>query len=213
MQTLKLVVSCLAIWLVACNGKAPGEETPRIGVTGQEKSTEDFEKDNPKWKFAAGKWERRKSGTSTVLAQTAETSPWAVAILEDLKFSDVDVTVRFRPVSGKDDASGGIIFRAKDARNYFVVRANGLEDNFRLYTMKDGSRKQLATAKVDPPKLGEWHTLRVVAKGSKIQAYLNGKLQIDHEDKTYADGYVGLWTKADSVTEFDDLEASGTVVR
>jgi hypothetical protein len=213
MQTLKFLVSCFAIWLVASGGKAPRAETPHRGAAGQEKVTEDFEKDNPKWKFAAGTWERRKSGTSTVLAQTADTQPWAVAILEDLKFSDVDVTVRFRPVSGKDDASGGIIFRAKDAKNYFIVRANGLEDNFRLYTMKDGLRKQLASAKVDAPKLGEWHTMRVVAKGSKIQAYLNGKPEIDHEDKTYADGYLGLWTKADSVTEFDDLEASGTVVK
>jgi hypothetical protein len=172
----------------------------------QEKIVDTFEQDNPKWKFAAGKWERR----SGVLAQTAETQPWAVAILEDKKFADVDVSVKFRPISGKEDASGGVIFRAKDATNYYLVRANGLEDNFRLYTMKDGSRNQLASAKVDAPKLGEWHTIRVVAKGAKIQAFLNGKLQIDHEDKTYADGYVGLWTKADSVTEFDDLEASGS---
>ena len=177
---------------------------------GQEKFKEDFEKDNPKWVFASGKWERRASGGSQVLAQTAETQPWAVALLEDKKFSDVDVSVRFRPISGKEDASGGIIFRAKDAKNYYVVRANGLEDNFRLYTMTDGNRKQLASAKVDPPKLGEWHTIRVVAKGAKIQAYLNGKLTLEHQDATYKDGWVGLWTKADSVTEFDDLEAAGS---
>jgi hypothetical protein len=213
MRILKRAIPALALWLAACNGKAPGVETPGMAVAAQEKVTEDFEKDNPRWKFAAGKWERRKSGESMVLAQTAETQPWAVAILEDLKFSDVDVSVRFRPVSGKEDASGGIIFRAKDARNYLLVRANGLEDNFRLYALKDGNRKQLATAQVDPPKLGEWSTLRVVAKGSKIQAYLNGKLRLDHEDKSSAEGYLGLWTKADSVTEFDDLEASGSPVK
>lgn len=176
-----------------------------VVAAGQERVKDDFEKDNAKWKFAAGKWERRGG----VLAQTAETQPWAVAILEERKFGDVDVTVKFRPISGKEDASGGIVFRAHDAKNYYLVRANGLEDNFRLYTMKEGSRSQLASAKVDAPKLGEWHTIRVVAKGTKIQAYLDGKLKIDHEDKTYAEGYVGLWTKADSVTEFDDLEATG----
>jgi hypothetical protein len=176
-----------------------------VAVAAQETVKDDFEKDNPKWKFAAGKWERR----SGVLAQTAETQPWAVAILEDKKFGDVDVTVKFKPISGKEDASGGILFRARDAKNYYLVRANGLEDNFRLYTMKDGSRSQLASAKVDAPKIGEWHTMRVVAKGAKIQAYLDGKLKLDHEDKTYAEGYVGLWTKADSVTEFDDFEAAG----
>jgi hypothetical protein len=200
------MILVFAAALAACNGKPPGDDAPRSVVATQEKMMDDFEKDNPKWKFAAGKWERR----SGVLAQTAETQPWAVAILEDRKFADVDVTVKFRPISGKEDASGGILFRAKDAKNYYVVRANGLEDNFRLYTMKDGSRNQLASAKVNAPKLGEWHTMRVVAKGPKIQAYLNGKLLIDHEDKTYADGYVGLWTKADSVTEFDDLDASGS---
>jgi hypothetical protein len=196
----------LAAWLTACNGKAPGEDTPRVAVATQDKLVEDFEKDNPKWKFAVGTWVRRAG----VLAQTAETPSWGVAILEDKKFADVEVSVKFRPVSGKGDASGGVIFRARDANNYYVVRGNALEDNFRLYTMKDGTRAVLASVKVSAPKLGEWHGLRVVAKGAKIQAYLDGKLLIDHEDKTYSDGYVGLWTKADSVTEFDDLEASGS---
>src|SRR6185436_4323849 len=80
-----------------------------LAVAAQETVKDDFEKDNPKWKFAAGKWERR----SGVLAQTAETQPWAVAVLEDRKFADVDVTVKFRPVSGKEDASGGSLFRAR----------------------------------------------------------------------------------------------------
>jgi hypothetical protein len=66
---------------------------------------------------------------------------------------------------------------------------------------------------VEPPKAGEWHTIRVVAKGKKIQAYLGDKLLLDHEDGTFADGYVGLWTEADSVTEFDDLDASGSAVK
>ncbi|MBI3857989.1 MAG: DUF1080 domain-containing protein [Planctomycetes bacterium] len=199
---MKSSPAIVALLLAACVGRAPAAEP-------QEKFKEDFEQDNSKWKFAAGKWERRAG----VLAQTAETQPWAAAILEDKKFADLDVTVRFRPLSGKEDASGGLIFRAKDSKNYYVVRANSLEDNFRLYTMTEGKRKQLATAKVDPPKLGEWHTLRVVVKGSKIQASLDGKLHIDHDDQTYAEGYVGLWTKADSVTEFDDLEISGTAVK
>jgi hypothetical protein len=192
---MKMLAMGLALWTMAQGG---------------DKMKDDFEKENPRWKFTEGKWERRKSGESTVLAQTAEAQPWAAAILEDPKFTDVDVAVRFKPVSGKEDASGGIIFRARDGKNYFVVRANALEDNFRLYTIVDGKRKMLATAKVDPPKLGEWHRLRVVAKGKKVQAYLDGKMHLDHEDGTFTEGYVGLWTKADSVTEFDDLEATGT---
>lgn len=206
---MKSGLATLALLLLACDGPAPAADAPRRSLALQDTQKEDFEKDNPKWTYAAGKWERRKSGDSTVLAQTAETQPWAVALLEDRKYADVDVTVKFKPISGKEDASGGLIFRGKDAKNYFLVRANALENNFRLYTLKDGSRNQLASAKVDEPRLGAWSTIRVVAKGSRIQAYLNGKLQIDHEDKTYTEGWVGLWTKADSVTEFDDLEASG----
>ena len=169
--------------------------------------------ENPKWKFVAGQWGRRASGGRQVLAQTTETQPWAVAILEDQKFSDVDVSVRFRPISGKEDASGGIIFRAKDGRNYFLVRANALENNFRLYTLVNGKRSTIASARVKEPSLGAWHSIRVVALGPKIQAYLNGTLLLDHSDKTFTDGWLGLWTKADSVTEFADLEVTGTVVK
>ena len=169
--------------------------------------------ENPKWKFVAGQWGRRASDGRQVLAQTAETQPWAVAILEDQKFSDVDVSVRFRPISGKEDASGGIIFRAKDGRNYFLVRANALENNFRLYTLVNGKRSTIASARVTEPSLGAWHSIRVVASGPKIQAYLNGTLLLDHSDKTFTDGWLGLWTKADSVTEFADLEVTGTVVK
>src|SRR5215469_12774771 len=126
---------------------------------------EDLGAENPKWNFVAGRWVRRSSGGRQVLAQIAETQPWAVAILEDRRFDDVDVTVRFRPISGKEDASGGIIFRARDGKNYFLVRANALENNFRLYTMISGQRRLIASARVTEPSLGEWHTLRVVAQG------------------------------------------------
>ena len=172
--------------------------------------TYDLGAENPKWKFAAGQWVRRASGGRQVLAQTAATQPWAVAVLEDQKFEDVDVSVRFRPVSCKEDASGGIIFRAKDGRNYFLVRANALENNFRLYAIVNGKRSTIASARVEEPKLGTWHTIRVVATGPRLQAYLDNAPLLDHQDKTFTEGWVGLWTKADSVTEFADLEVSGT---
>ena len=186
-----------------------------LGATAEEKTSMKYDLgvENPKWKFVAGQWGRRASGGRQVLAQTTETQPWAVAILEDHKFSDVDVSVRFRPISGKEDASGGIIFRARDGRNYFLVRANALENNFRLYTLVNGKRSTIASSRVKEPSLGAWHSIRVVALGPKIQAYLNGTLLLDHSDKTFTDGWLGLWTKADSVTEFADLEVAGTVVK
>src|SRR5262249_46369317 len=75
-------------------------------------------------------------------------------------------------------------------------------EQLRLYTIVNGKRSTIASARVTEPKLGVWHTIRVVAVGPKIQAYLNGAMLLDHQDKTFADGWVGLWTKADSVTEF-----------
>jgi Domain of Unknown Function (DUF1080) len=198
---MKRVVMFLVAVVVATFTVAAGETATMKYDLGAE---------NGKWKFVAGQWVRRASGDRKVLAQTVETQPWAVAVLEDKKFADVDVSVRFRPVSGREDASGGIIFRARDGQNYLLVRANALENNFRLYTMVNGKRSTIASARVTEPKLGVWHAIRVVATGPKIQAYLNGTMLLDHEDKTFTDGWVGLWTKADSVTEFADLEITGT---
>jgi 3-keto-disaccharide hydrolase len=211
---MKSALAVLVLLAVSAGayGIEAATDVPRLAITSPEKTSmkDDLGKENPKWKFVAGHWTRRPSGGRQVLAQDAETQPWAVAILEDKKFDDIDLTVRFRPVSGKEDASGGIIFRAKDGRNYLLVRANALENNFRLYTMVNGKRSTIASARVTEPKLGEWHRIRVVAKGPNVQAYLDDALLLDHEDKTFTGGWVGLWTKADSVTEFADLEITGT---
>ncbi len=147
MKVILAVFSLLAPSVYAIAG-AP--DTPRLVITSPETLTmkEELTTANPKWKFVAGRWVHRASGSRQVLAQTAETQPWAVAILEDQKFDDVDVAVRFRPVSGKEDASGGLIFRARDGQNYLLARANALENNFRLYTMVAGQRRVIASAKV-----------------------------------------------------------------
>jgi hypothetical protein len=209
---MKIALAVLLLVAASAYGLGAATDVPRLAITSAEKTSmkDDLGKENPKWKFVAGQWTRRSSGGRQVLAQVVETQPWAVAILEDQKFDDLDATVRFRPISGKEDASGGIIFRAKDGRNYLLVRANALENNFRLYTMVNGKRSTIASTTVSEPRLGEWHKIRVVAKGPKIQAYLDDSLLLDHEDKTFMSGWVGLWTKADSVTEFADLEVLGT---
>jgi len=200
---MRLMVTALLLMVATCAMAA--EEKTSVKY--------DLGLENPKWKFVAGQWVRRASGGRQVLAQTVETQPWAVALLEDQKFADVDVSVHFRPISGKEDASGGIIFRARDARNYLLIRANALENNFRLYTIVNGKRSTIASARVTEPSLGAWHSIRVVATGPRIQGYLDGTPLLDHEDKTFAVGWVGLWTKADSVTEFADLEVTGTPVK
>jgi len=209
---MKVALAVLSLLALGAYKIDAATDAPQLAITSPERTSmkDDLGTENPKWKFVAGQWIRRSSGDRRVLAQVAETQPWAVAILEDQRFDDVDVTVRFRPVSGKEDASGGIIFRAKDGRNYFLVRANALENNFRLYAIVNGKRSTIASARVEEPKLGTWHTIRVVAAGPRVQAYLDNAALLDHQDKTFTEGWVGLWTKADSVTEFADLEVSGT---
>jgi len=160
------------------------------------------------WKTVDGRWsvEEAKDAPSgkKVLVQRAVENQFNVIVAPGGPYTDADVSIRFKPISGREDASGGIVFRFSDGR-YYVVRANALEDNFRLYYY-DRGRHQLATATVQPPALGQWHTLRVVAVGDHIQAYLNGQLLLNHRDSRFRSGQIGLWTKSDSVTAFDDLE-------
>ena len=159
------------------------------------------------WKTVDGQWtvEEMPGAPSgkQVLVQRAVRNDFNVIVAPGGPYTDVDVSVRFKPISGREDASGGIVFRFFEGR-YYVVRANALEDNFRLYYY-DRGRHQLATARVQPPALGQWHTLRVVAVGDHIQSYLNGQLLLDHQDSRFRSGQIGLWTKSDSVTAFDDL--------
>ncbi len=141
------------------------------------------------------------------LVQRGTKNEFNVVVAPPGPYTDVDVSMKFKPISGREDASGGIVFRFTDGK-YYVVRANALEDNFRLYYY-DRGRRQIATARVKAPELGQWHTVRVVALGDHVQAWLDGKLHLDHRDSRFKSGRVGLWTKADSITAFDDLTIRG----
>jgi 3-keto-disaccharide hydrolase len=159
-----------------------------------------------------GKWvvkaEAGAPSGGNVLAQVdADTTDYRfpVAIASAPSLADVRLSVRCKPVSGKVDQACGLIFRAADPDNYYLTRANALEDNVRLYHLVKGKRVQFAgwNGKV---KSGVWHELRVDAKGDHFQVYFDGTPVIDATDKTFSEaGKVGLWTKADSVTYFDDL--------
>ena len=189
-----------------------GKEHMELQPSGGQVDKFDFERKGiEEWKTVAGKWTVEEVAAAPsgkrVLMLRPQGSDFNVIVAPGGPYSDVDVSVRFMPISGKEDASGGIIFRFSEGK-YYVVRANALENNFRLYYYDNG-RRQLATATVQPPALGQWHTLQVVAVADHIRAYLNGKLLLDHRDSRFRSGQVGLWTKADSVTAFDDLEIKG----
>ncbi|MBI1389428.1 MAG: DUF1080 domain-containing protein [bacterium] len=129
-----------------------------------------------------------------------------VALKNEPRLLDAFIKVEVRALSGTEDQGGGPVWRAIDGNNYYTARWNPLEDNFRVYFVKDGDRKQLASAdvKLDPKK---WHSIAIQMRGSHIEAYLDGKLELEVDDETFAaPGRVGLWTKADACTAFDDLK-------
>ena len=155
----------------------------------------------PKWAVEA---DPTAPSPGRVLRQSGNAAfPWCVR--NDSALSDGWVEVRFRPISGREDQAGGVVWRWKDGGNYYVARANALENNVSLYHVEGGSRKTLKY--VDAPVArGAWHTLRVDFAGTRIAVSLNGKRAIEFDDNHIGGaGKVGVWTKADSVTAFDDF--------
>lgn len=147
------------------------------------------------------------SGTH-VLTQTSSAGPnrlFNLCVADDTEYQDLEVTVSLKAVTGRFDRGGGPVWRYRDENNYYVARHNPLENNYRLYKVVDGRRTQLGTADVTIPS-GTWYTLRVVHRGSHIQCFLNDEPYLDVMDDTFTEaGRVGLWSKADAVTRFDDF--------
>ena len=131
-----------------------------------------------------------------------------LAIADEGSFKDLEVSVKFKAVSGTVDQAAGLVFRLKDSNNYYIVRANALEGNYRLYHVTDGKRQQFAGANVKVAS-DEWHELRVECVGNKITCYYDSEKKIEATNDTFKEaGKVGVWTKADSVTYFDDLRVT-----
>ena len=165
---------------------------------------------------APGTWVVQAEGKNQYLAQTgadATRSRFPSAVVNDVSAADVEVSVRFRPVSGRVDQAAGLVWRYQDEDNYYLVRANALEDNVVLYKVERGRRIDLPLkgagrtyGKASKVPAGQWSILRVVATGPRFEVSLNGVALYEVEDATFsAAGRVGVWTKADSVTHFDDL--------
>jgi len=168
----------------------------RAGVTGR---------GIPKWTVEA---DASAPSKPNVLKQSGSGFfPWCVR--PEVSLADGYVEVKFKPLSGKEDQAGGVVWRWKDSDNYYVARANALENNVSLYYTANGRRNTLKY--VDAPVPGNaWHTLRVEFSGKKIRVVYDGKAAIEMEDTHIAGaGAVGVWTKADSVTLFDDFGYGG----
>jgi hypothetical protein len=164
---------------------------------------------SPLWRVEA---EASAPSKPNVFKQSGEAT-YPLALFDASNLRDGFVEVRFKPVSGREDQAAGVVWRARDADNYYICRANALENNVVLYKTEKGKRSSLDLigrsggygTKAEVAKT-QWHTLRVEFAGKRFKVIFDGKPLFEVEDATFADGgKVGLWTKADSVTLFDDF--------
>ena len=164
----------------------------RGGVTGEGKA---------KWTLES---DRTAPSPHNVLKQSgAATYCWCVKT--NISIANGSVEVKFKPIEGKEDQAGGLIWRFQDGDNYYIARANALGDNVTIYQTVNGVRTQFQriNLKVAP---NEWHTLRVEFRGPNFQVSFDGQRALNWKDETFKRGGVGVWTKADSVTLFDDFK-------
>ena len=167
----------------------------------------------PRWTVVA---DDSAPSKPNALKQSGEAS-YPLCLKTNAVLKDGFVQVKFKPISGKEDQAGGVIWRAKDADNYYVCRANALEDNVTLYKTVNGKRSSLdivgrkgGYGVKEKVATAQWHTLRVEFGGNRFRVFFNGRHLFDVQDNTFPEaGHVGLWTKADSVTHFDDFESDG----
>lgn len=226
-MTMRTRFTMLAAAIAACGGRAatPGTSSPSIAGAPVSAAPRTYGFDHERVAapasglvFArtgsgrAGRWivkaEPSAPSRPNVLVQADDDDTdfrFPVAVSETVAPRDVRVSVSCRTISGRVDQACGMVLRYRDENNYYVTRANALEDNVRLYYVKDGSRHQLASwsGKVVP---NAWHDYRIEARGERFEVFWDGERVLSHEDRTFdTPGRVGLWTKADSITEFDDL--------
>ncbi|HEV7599415.1 MAG TPA: family 16 glycoside hydrolase [Bradyrhizobium sp.] len=179
-------------------GAAPAGWTPTLTGSGK-----------PKWAVESD--ETAPSKAKVVKQSGRATYP--LLLKNDTSIRDGFIEVKFKAIAGSEDRAAGVVWRAKDANNYYVVRANALEDNFVLYKTVNGVRSALDIVGRKggygvsvPVPANTWHSLRVDFKGARFSASFNGKQLFEVDDSTFTDaGKVGLWTKADSVTLFDEV--------
>jgi len=154
------------------------------------------------------KWAVEKDNSAptkpNVLKQSGQAT-FPVCFKNDTNIKDGFVEVKFKPISGKEDQAGGVIWRLQDANNYYIARANALENNVTIYHTIKGKRTEKKRTNMNVAS-GQWHTIRVDFNGNHFTVTFDGKKAIEWNDDTFQNaGKVGVWTKADSVTSFDHL--------
>jgi hypothetical protein len=156
---------------------------------------------------AVGEWSVVRTADGQVLAQSAKNanSVFNIALVDGTNAKDVDISVKLKAIAGEYDQGGGVVWRAKDAKNYYIARYNHKEDNFRVYKVVNGVRSQ-PFQNANAVHHDSWTVVRVTMSGDHIQCYLDGKKLLDVTDSTFPNaGKIGVWSKSDARSQFDDL--------
>lgn len=170
--------------------------------------TEEVGKLPADWTAAVGTWIIVSDGANKSMKQAGrnEGDRFNICVQNKLKYQNLEMEVKIKPLEGEEDQGGGLVWRYQDAKNYYITRANPLENNFRVYKVVNGNRKQMKSANVKMQK-GEWYNIKVVVDGNKIECFYNGQKLLSQTDDTFTNaGLLGFWSKADAISLFDDLK-------
>jgi hypothetical protein len=208
-----LTIALCALTVSAARGESPGSSsTVRFNFDGDKPGEPpagfEFARTG---KGAEGKWVVRQlqdsPGKHVLVQESADPTDYRfpLAVVSNRTYTDVTISVRARPVSGEVDQGFGVVWRYKDADNYYITRCNADEDNCTIYHTVAGSRRAFQNKPIKVAK-NSWHTLKMDATGNHFVVWFDGTKVLDATDDTFkGPGRVGLWTKADSVIQFDDL--------
>lgn len=207
-----LLIALTSLLVGGAQDKAPRKTTWRFSQTGQNSWKDDWlagvtgakQGQPPRWTLT-------RDGNKTVLAQLepgGRNGDFPVCLKRGSSLKDGTVTIRFKSISGRIDQAGGVVFRAKDLDNFYVARANALEDNVSIYVTRNGKRQTIKYWENIPVARGKWHDLSVRMQGNTFTVFLDGKVagRVTDPAGPFSDaGMVGFWTKADSITYFESL--------
>src|SRR3954454_9909300 len=209
MRGLAVAAIVFPMGMDGMSNHAAGFESAQTGVTPEDWTATLTGSGNPKWTVEN---DATAPSKLKVIKQSGRAT-YPLLLKNDTSIKDGFIEIKFKAVAGSEDRAAGVVWRARDANNYYVARANALEDNFVLYKTVNGVRSALDIVGRKggygvsvPVPANTWHSLRIDFKGARFTASFNGKQMFEVEDSTFTDaGKVGLWTKADSVTVFDEM--------
>jgi len=206
-NSASMMILTAALMILSISGSLPTTFTFESDRVGSPPANFEFARTG---RGAEGKWTveiERGGGKNHVLLQSSADKTdyrFPVAVVKNDSFHDVTLTVRARPLQGEVDQGFGLVWRYRDANNYYITRCNADENNCTIYHTINGSRRAFQNRSVKVATR-VWHTLKMQARGNHFVVWFDGEKVLDAHDDTFQSGQVGLWTKADSVIEFDDF--------